>query len=65
MVPEIRNRSYQQRLKDLNSIASYKGGFEGTLIEVFKYRNRFNNVSPTGLFDYDFNDRTRNIMEKN
>ena len=49
MIPEIRNHSYQQRLK---------------LIEVFKYLNRFKNVSPKGLFDYDFNDWTRNNGKK-
>ena len=31
---------------------------------MFKYLNRFNNVSPIGLFDYDFNDRTRNNGNK-
>ena len=33
----------------------------GQLINVLKYLNRFNNVSPRGQFEYDFNDRTRNI----
>ena len=28
------------------------------------YLNRFNNVNPIGLFDYDFNDRTRNNGKK-
>ena len=36
----------------------------GQLIEVFKYLNRFNNVSSIGLFDYDFNDNTRNNGKK-
>ena len=36
----------------------------GQLIDVFKYVNRFNNVSPIGLFDYDFYDRTRNNGKK-
>ena len=31
---------------------------------MFKYLNRFNNVSPIGLFDYDHNDRTRNNGKK-
>ena len=53
MIPEIRNHSYQQRLKDLKLI-----------IEVFKYLNRFNNVSAIGLFDYDFNDRIRDNGKK-
>ena len=59
-IPEIRNRSYQQRLKDLKLISLVQRRLRGQLIEVFKYLNIFNNVSPIGLFDYDFNDRTRN-----
>ena len=45
-----------------NSLASSKTIRQ--LIEVFKYLNRFNNVSPSGLFDYDFHGWTRN-NEKN
>ena len=60
MIPEIRNHSYQQRLKDLKLISLVQTRLRGQLIEVFKYLNRFNNVSRIGLFDYDFNDRTRN-----
>ena len=37
---------------------------QGKLIEMFKYLNRFNNVSPIGIFEYDFNDRTRNNEKK-
>ena len=60
MIPMIRNHSYQQQLKDLKLISLVQKRLRGQLIEVFKYLNRFNNVSPIGLFDYDFNDRTRN-----
>ena len=60
MIPEIQNHSYQQRLNDLKLISLVQRRLRGQLIEVFKYLNRFNNVSPIGLFDYDFNDRTRN-----
>ena len=31
---------------------------------MLNYLNRFSNVSPIGLFDYDFNDRTRNNGKK-
>ena len=48
------------RLKDLELISLVQRRLRGQLIEVFKYLKRFNNVSPIGLFDYDFNDRTRN-----
>ena len=40
------------------SLTSKQEQLQGQLIEVFKYLNRFNNVSPIGLFDNDFNDRT-------
>ena len=63
MIPEIRNHSYQQRLKDLKLISLVQRRLRGQLIEVFKYLNRFNNVSPIGLFDYDFKDRTRNNVK--
>ena len=69
MIPEVRNHSYQQQLKDLRkfrklSISLVERRLRGQLIEVFKYLNRCNNVSPIGLFDYDFNDRTRNNKKK-
>ena len=60
MIPEIRNPSHQQRLKELELISLVQRRLRGQLIEVFKYLNRFNNISPIDLFDYDFNDRTRN-----
>ena len=70
IIPESPNHSYQQRLKDLKLISLIQRRLRGSLIEVFKYLNRFNNVSPIGLFDYDFNDLTTTsiivpeIMEK-
>ena len=64
MIPEIRNHSCQQRLKDLKLICLVQRRLRGQLIEVFKYLNRFNNVSPIGLFDNDFNDITRNNGKK-
>ena len=64
MIPEIRNHSYQQRIKDLELISLVQRRLRGQLIEVLKYLNRFNNVSPIGLFDYDFNDWTRNNVKK-
>ena len=64
MIPEIRNHSYQQRLQDLEIISLVQRRLREQLIEVFEYLNRFNNVSPIGLFDYDFNDWTRNNGKK-
>ena len=64
MIPEIRNHSYSQRLKDLNLINLEQRRLRGQLIEVFKYLRRFNNATARGLFDSDFNDKTRNNGEK-
>ena len=64
MIPEIRNHSYQQRLKDFKLIIFVQRRLLRQLIEVFKYLHRSNNVNPIGLFDYDFNDRTRNNGKK-
>ena len=64
IIPEIRNHSYRQRLKDLKLISLIQRRLRGQLIAVFKYLNRFNNVSPIGLFDYDFNDRTGDNEKK-
>ena len=64
MIPEIRNHSYSQPLKDLNLIGLEQRRLRGQLIELFKYLRRFNNATARGLFDHDFNDRTRNNGEK-
>ena len=45
MIPEIRNHSDQQRLKDLELISLVQMRLRGQLIEVFKYLNRLINVS--------------------
>ena len=64
MIPEIRNHSYNQRLKDPNLISLEQRRLRGQLIKVFMYLRRFNNATARGLFDRDFNDRTRNNEEK-
>ena len=64
MIPEIRNHSYSQRLKDLNLINLEQRRLLGQLIKVIKYLRRFNNATARGLSDYNFNDRTRNNGEK-
>ena len=60
MIPEIRNHSYHQRIQDLDLISLVQRRLRGQLIEVFKDLNRFTTASARGLFDYDFNDTTRN-----
>ena len=64
MISEIRNHSYRQRLKDLNLTSLEQRRLHGQLIEAFKYVRRFNNTTARGLFDLDFNDRTRKNGEK-
>ena len=39
MIPEFRNHSYQQRLKDLKLISLVQRRLRGQLIEMFKYLN--------------------------
>ena len=60
MIPEIRNRSYHQRLQDLDLISLVHRRLRGKLIEEFKCLNEFTTASARGLFDYDLNDRKRN-----
>ena len=61
MIREIRNHSYQQRLKNLELISLIQRRLRGQLIEVFKYLNILKNVSPICLF---FNDWTLNNGNK-
>ena len=58
MIPEIRNYSYHQRIQDLDLISLVQRRLRGQLIELFTA------ASARGLFDYDLNDRTRNIGAK-
>ena len=44
IIPEIRNRSYQQWLNNLELNSLLQRRLRGKLIDVFKYLNRFNNV---------------------
>ena len=60
MIPKIRNHSYHQRIQDLDLISLVHRRLRGQLIEAFKFLDRFTTASASGLFDYDFNDRTRN-----
>ena len=60
MIPKITNHNDHQRIQDLDLISLVQRRLRGQLIEVFKYLNRFATASARGLFDFDFNDRTRN-----
>ena len=60
MIPEIRNHNCYQRIQDLDLISLVQRRLRGQLIEVSKYPKRLTTDSASGLFDCDFNDRTRN-----
>ena len=60
MIPKTSNRSYHQRIQDLDLISLIQRRLRGQLIEKLKYLNRFSTASTRGFFDYDHNDRTRN-----
>ena len=59
IIPEIRNHSSSQRLKDLKLTSREQRRLRGRLIVAFKYLRRFNKATARGHFDRDFNDRTR------
>jgi hypothetical protein len=60
LIPQLRHLSYEDRLKELGLTTLEQRRLRGQLIETFKYLKGFNNVSPVGLFDRDYNVRTRN-----
>jgi hypothetical protein len=64
MIPELRNKSYSERLIELNLTTLEKRRLRGQLIETFKYLQGFNNVEPEGLFDRDANIQRRNNGRK-
>ena len=64
MIPELRHKSYEDRLSELNLITLEKRRLRGQLIETFKYRKGITAASPDGLFDRDNNNRTRNNGHK-
>ena len=60
MIPRLRNKSYENRLKELNLFPLTKRRIRGDLIEVFKIFNGFTNVVPENLFTLDRSSSTRN-----
>ncbi|KAF2343559.1 hypothetical protein FHG87_025685 [Trinorchestia longiramus] len=64
MIPELRNLSYERRLKRLELITLEQRRLRRQLIETFKYLNGLNNVTLEGLFERDGNVRTRNNGQK-
>jgi len=64
LIPELRNKTYPQRLSKLQLISLERRRVRGQLIETFKYLNGFTRASPEGLFDRDYNPRNRNNGQK-
>lgn len=60
IIPSLRNKSYEERLSELNLFSLEKRRLRGQLIECFKILNGFTNVDPTTLFEIDDTTRTRN-----
>ena len=59
LIPSIRNKSYHERLKELNLFSLEKRRARGQLIECFKTLNGFNNVDASKIFTVDHSGRTR------
>ena len=64
MIPEIRNHSYYQGIQDFDLTSLVQRKLRSHIFEEFKYMNLCSTASARGLFDYDHNDRTRNIGPK-
>ena len=66
MIPGIRNRSYHQRIQDLDLISLVQEDcLVKLLIKVFKSMNRFTTSSSRRFFDYDINITEQETMEQN
>src|SRR5215469_6259135 len=64
MVPELRGKSYAQRLKDLDIHSFETRRLRRRLIEVFKILNKFDNVDYKKFFRFDDNNITRSNGQK-
>ncbi len=60
MIPSLCNKSYEERLSNLNMFSLEKRRLRGKLIECFKILNSFTNVDTSKLFMIDDTLRTRN-----
>ena len=64
LIPEIRGKSYEQRLKVLRLHSLETRRLRGKLIEVFKILNKLENIDYKKLFRYDYNNITRSNGHK-
>ena len=60
MIPGLRNKFYEERLKELNLFSLSKRRLRGHLIEVFKYFHGFDNINMNGYITTDLTSTTRN-----
>jgi ribonuclease P/MRP protein subunit RPP40 len=60
MIPALRNKSYEERLKVLNLFPLEKRRMRGDMIQVFKIVKRIDNVEPDKYFTFDNANVTRN-----
>src|SRR5215469_14723869 len=64
MIPELRGKSYTQKLKDLDIHSLETKRLRGRFIEVFKILNKFDNVGYKKFFRFDNNNITRSNGQK-
>lgn len=59
LIPSLRNKQYEERLKDLNLFSLKKRRLRGRIIECFKIIKGFNNINPSNLFTFNQKTATR------